>query len=526
MLRTALATAAAAATLAVTAGLPAGLPAGLSAAPPAAAATTGAPDDPFFGYDRAATYEVVGEDVRVPVRDGNELACRLYRPGTSSTTPAPGEFPGIVYEFTAYAANAEAFGQGAAYFVERGYNALVCQVRGTGESPGELDPFGPQEQRDNYDVIEWLADQPGSTGDIGQMGVSYGGHSTLLAAVNQPPSLRATIPINAISDWYENTIYRGGIPNAQIRSWQRDTAPDTLVTYPQHPTYDDFWRGRSVKSRWDKLTVPTLEINGWYDRYRNGMVENYQARPDNVWLVSGPWVHGYPEGQTADIGKGGYLAWWDRWLRHDAASPLPAAKVTSYEIPGPGVGEGWKQYAQWPPAGTRDVDLALGEDGGLRPGGGRPGIAEFTVNTETSAPEPDEQLLFRTRPVTEDVVVAGSIEARIRASFTAEEGHLAVIVYDEAPDGTRTRFTEGWLKASHRRSHADPLPVRPGRTYDLGVHVWPTHYRLAAGHRLVVRVSSDDYPEIDSVAPAGAVAVDVGARGSRLSVPVLEGSLG
>lgn len=61
--------------------------------------------------------------------------------------------------------------------------------------------------------------------------------------------------------------------------------------------------------------------------------------------------------------------------------------------------------------------------------------------------------------------------------------------------------------------------------YPLGVHVWPTHYRLDAGHRLVLRVSSDDYPEIDSVAPAGVVSVRVGVRGSTLTVPVLEGTL-
>lgn len=442
MLRRTLAVATA--TAAVAATLHGVAPAGATASSDGARDLTDqAPADPFFGYERPATYDVVREDVAVPVRDGNRLACQLYRPGTSSADPASGEFRGIVYEFTAYAANAAAFGQGAAYFVERGYNALVCQVRGSGASPGELDPFSPQEQRDNYDVIEWLADHPGSTGDIGQMGLSYGGHATLLAAVNQPPSLRAIIPINGLSDWYENTIYRGGIPNAQIRSWQAGTAPGTLVTYPQHPTYDDFWRGRSVKSRWDRLTVPTLEINGWYDRYRDGMVGNFQAQPDNVWLVSGPWVHGYPEGQHADIGRGGYLAWWDRWLRSDTSAPLPAAKVTSYEIPGPGAGEGWKQYAQWPPAGTDEVELALSAEGGLRAGGGRPGTQGFTVNTETTPPEAHEQLLFRTRPVGRDVVVAGSIEATIRASFTATEGHLAVVVYDEAPDGTRTRVTEG-----------------------------------------------------------------------------------
>ncbi|WP_036554752.1 CocE/NonD family hydrolase [Nocardioides insulae] len=486
------------------------------------------PDDPFFGYDRPATYTSVRQDLRVPVRDGSRLACQLYRPGTDEATPAPGRFPGIVYEYTAYADNAAAFGEGAGYFVERGYEALVCQARGSGESPGHLDPFSPQEQRDNYDVIEWLADRPSSTGEIGQMGLSYGAHSTLLVSVNQPPSLRATIPIMGLSDWYENTIYRGGIPNAQIRSWQEATAPETLETYPAHPTYDRFWAGRSVKSRWHKLTVPTLEINGWYDRYRDGMIGNQQARPRNVWLVSGPWTHGYPEGQHGDIGRGGYLAWWDHWLRGDDA-PLPRAKVTSYETPGPGpgpgagAGTGWQQYDQWPPSGTRRVDLALGAEGRLRRGGGKPGVATYTVNTDTSAPEDGEKLTFASAPVARDVVIAGSPEARLRARFTATEGHLATVLYDEAPDGSRTRVTEGWLKASHRNSHAEVTPVRPGRAYDLDVHIWPAHYRLKAGHRLVLRVSSDDYPEIDSTAPAGEVGISLGAGGSSLMVPVLAG---
>jgi predicted acyl esterase len=514
-----------AATIAV---LPASAVPVASAAPPggtAAAVPAAVPDDPFFSYSRPAEYRVVREDVTMPTRDGSHLACQLYRPGTSPTEPADGAFPGIVYEFTAYAQNAEAFGEGASYFVERGYNALVCQARGSGESPGTLDPFGPQEQRDNYDVIEWLAAHPSSTGDIGQMGVSYGGHSTLLAAVNQPPHLRAIIPVNGIHDWYENTIYRGGIPNAQIRQWQQSTAPGTLVTYPEHPLYDGFWRDRSVMSRWDRLTIPTLEINGWYDRYRDGMVKNYQARPDNVWLVSGPWQHGSPQGQHADIGRGGYLAWWDRWLGHDQAAPLPGARVTSYEVPGPGSGTGWHQFDEWPPAETREETLTLTHGGALSTAPGRPARAEFEVNTETDAPEAHEQLVFATEPVRDDVVLAGSPHAEIQAAFTATDGNLAAIAYDEAPDGTRTRITQGWLKASHRESHAALAPVEPGRTYTMGVHVWPTHYRLDAGHRLVLRVSSDDYPEIDSVAPSGTVSVRVGARGSTLTVPVLEGAL-
>ncbi|KNC13452.1 hydrolase [Arthrobacter sp. RIT-PI-e] len=479
------------------------------------------PDDPFFSYDRPAEYDVVREDVRVPVRDGTELACQLYRPGTSPTDVAPGTFPGIVYEYTAYARNAEQFGEEAGYFVEHGYNALVCQARGSGESPGLLDPFSPQEQRDNYDVIEWLAQHPSSTGKIGQMGVSYGGHSTLLVAVNKPPHLEAIIPANGIHDWYENTIYHGGIYSPRIRSWQASTAPSTLETYAEHPLYDDFWRDRSVMSRWENLTIPTLEINGWYDRYRDGMVKNYQARPENVWLVSGPWEHGWPSGQPEDIGLGGYLAWWDHWLQDDQAAPLPAEHVTSYEISSTGVSAGWQQFDQWPADRARELTLHLRHDGSLSRGAGRPGEQGFTVNTESTPPEPHEQLTFSTAPMRQDMVLAGDATADLRTSFTAADGNIALVLYDQAPDGTTTRVTEGWLKASHRDTHTRLSPVEPGETYDMGVHIWPTHYRIPAGHRLVLRVSSDDHPQIESTAPDGDVTVKTGARGSTLKLTVL-----
>ncbi|MFC5826002.1 CocE/NonD family hydrolase [Nonomuraea insulae] len=117
------------------------------------------PADPFFSYDRPATYEVRTERVQVPLRDGGHLACDLHRPA------ADGRFPVIVYDYTAYD-QLESLGRAAAYFVERGYNAAVCNARGSGDSPGHLDPFSAQEQRDNYDLIEWLAARPWST-DLG-----------------------------------------------------------------------------------------------------------------------------------------------------------------------------------------------------------------------------------------------------------------------------------------------------------------------------------------------------------------------
>ncbi|WP_410655184.1 CocE/NonD family hydrolase C-terminal non-catalytic domain-containing protein [Amycolatopsis sp. lyj-112] len=127
----------------------------------------------------------------------------------------------------------------------------------------------------------------------------------------------------------------------------------------------------------------------------------------------------------------------------------------------------------------------------------------------------------RARPFSRDLVLAGDLTADLEVSTTAAGGNLAAVVEDVAPDGTASRITSGWLKLSHRDGHTELSPVRPGAWYRTAVHVWPTHYRLAAGHTLRLTVSSDDYPEIDSDAPAGTVSVRVGAGGSALRMTTL-----
>ena len=474
-------------------------------------------DDPFFAYDRPEDFEVVEERVAVPVRDGAEIACDLLRPD------AEGEFPGIVYEYTAYADSVGDFAENAEYFVTRGYSALICQARGSGDSPGELDPFGPQEQEDNYDVIEWLASQDHSTGRIGQMGLSYGGHTSLLAAVNKPPHLEAIIPINGLSDWYENTIYRGGIYSPRIRDWQEAVAPATLDTYADNPLYNEFWEDRSVASRWDALDVPVLEINGWYDRYRDGMVKNHMARPESVWMVSGPWEHGYPQDQEEPFSVGAYLAWWDHWLQESDDAPLPETKIVSYELPGGEDGAGWRQFDEWPADGVEPTTLWFDDDSGLTEDPGATGTRTFSVNTSEDSASDDQQILAETAPLEDDLVIAGNILADLAVTFTADDGAVAVVVEDVDADGDATRVTEGWLRASHRDGHEDLVPVEPGTEYDLSVDVWPTHYRFLEGHQLRVRVSSDDYPEIESSAPEGEVTVRTGEGASSLTLPVLPG---
>ncbi|MDO0931139.1 CocE/NonD family hydrolase C-terminal non-catalytic domain-containing protein [Streptomyces sp. DG2A-72] len=199
---------------------------------------------------------------------------------------------------------------------------------------------------------------------------------------------------------------------------------------------------------------------------------------------------------------------------------MPGARITSYEIPGPGVGTGRHQWDAWPPRGAHTLTLALRGDGSLGTALGTRGEAAFEVNTSIEAPQSHQQLTFSTGALRRDLVLAGDAGVSLRASFTATDGNIAAVLYDETPDGTRTRITAGWLKAGHRHGHTALVPVTPGAFHGLDVHIWPTHYRIAAGHRLVLRISSDDYPEIDSDVPTCRVALEVGSHGSAVRLTV------
>src|SRR6516225_3952947 len=135
----------------------------------------------WFRYQRPAGYGVAVENVRVPARDGTSLACALFRPARGGR-PAPGRFPVVLSELFPYYGqylkptdNAE-----ATYFAARGYADLVCSTRGTYNSTGRFAGwFTPIDITDDYDVIEWAAKQPWSTGRVGQEGGSYGGINAL-----------------------------------------------------------------------------------------------------------------------------------------------------------------------------------------------------------------------------------------------------------------------------------------------------------------------------------------------------------
>src|SRR5262249_36225418 len=129
---------------------------------------------------------IIERDVSLVVRDGTTLRADVYRPEATATAPAVG----LRVPYDRSPPLAPASGLDPERAVAAGL-AVVCQdTRGRHGSEGEFIPF-IHEATDGYDTIEWVAGQPWCSGAVGMAGRSYAGATQWLAAIAQPPHLRA-----------------------------------------------------------------------------------------------------------------------------------------------------------------------------------------------------------------------------------------------------------------------------------------------------------------------------------------------
>lgn len=69
---------------------------------------------------------------------------------------------------------------------ERGFNVLLFDFRGCGRSGGRYTSLGYHEPLDVRGAVQWLWGRHGNQRPVGVLGISMGGASTLMAAVDEP----------------------------------------------------------------------------------------------------------------------------------------------------------------------------------------------------------------------------------------------------------------------------------------------------------------------------------------------------
>jgi putative CocE/NonD family hydrolase len=96
-----------------------------------------------------------------------------------------------------------------AWFASHGYNVVIQDVRGRGDSGGHFYPF-LHEKQDGAETIAWLRTLPESNGKIGMYGFSYQGMTQLLAAAAQPEGLLCISPAMAATDLFHGWFFTNG----------------------------------------------------------------------------------------------------------------------------------------------------------------------------------------------------------------------------------------------------------------------------------------------------------------------------
>ena len=168
----------------------------------------------------------ITKDVRVPMRDGIELAADIYHGTEAKPRPAlvalspygkelqalaltmpPQKRPSPMWDGCIEAGD-------ISRVVEEGYVHVIGDLRGSGASEGEhignYNAGGVSLGQDAYDFIEWVAAQPWCDGNVGMIGISYFGSMQVLAAAERPPHLKAIFVSGGHFDFYETT-YHGGV---------------------------------------------------------------------------------------------------------------------------------------------------------------------------------------------------------------------------------------------------------------------------------------------------------------------------
>lgn len=386
----------------------------------------------------------------------------------------------------------------------KNYVTVHASVRGTGCSGGEFDLFSWRSALDGREIIDWIAEQPWSNGEVAQYGHSYSGITGFMVAATRPPQLRVASLSGLIDDIYRGIVYPGGVSNygfpliwtgayrplydvgGGLQPGIREAHPEcveaastksrTVMNDPLvqglQDTDNTWYQVRSLINYAERIEVP-IHISGAYQDEQTGprgpyhLFEKVANAPVRHLLMS----NGNHGTQQSDAVERERKAFVDHFMLRGGGG-LPRTKVTTFLEMVDNKPNGVLENRTFPLETTRWTDFYLQPDGELATklppedggsdayfsGSGRQAWNYQAGGSAgapfTTADAPDE-VTYATKKFEDDVAIVGPGAATLYVSSTAPDTELFVQIIDEAPDGSRYYVQRGMLRASHRAIQRD-----------------------------------------------------------------------
>jgi len=534
-------------------------------------------------------------EAMIPMRDGVKLYTQVYSPRVRNE-PLP--FLLLRTPYGTGRLDSSRLANSQTELTAEGFIIVVQDIRGRFKSEGQFvmlrqpreskDAKAIDESTDAYDTIEWLLKNvPNNNGRAGMAGTSYGAWLTVMGTLDPHPALKAAVEQASPADmWIGDDFHHNGAFRLSygfeyaymMESSKEITDPsaviDTFDTYDwylrlgslanvnaklvhnklptwndfvNHPNYDAFWKRQGFAPWLNRVTVPILNVAGWWDQedfygpikiYE--LLEKHDSKNQNF-LVVGPWNHGgWSRSDGQKLGKIDFGSKTSEYYRKNVL-----VRFLAYHLKGKGTPDfpealtfrtganQWEKHDTWPPKSTTTRPLYFHADGKLsftpppagmnafdsyisdpanpvpyrqRPIELRTGWTTWLVEDQRFVDHRPDVLTWSTEPLDADVVVSGKIIAKLFASTTGTDSDWVVKLIDVYPEkyaadpkmgGFQLMIAGDVLRGRFRNSFEKPEPIAPGAVVPYEIGFPANDHVFLKGHRIMVQVQSTWFPVID-----------------------------
>ena len=286
----------------------------------------------------------------------------------------------------------------------------------------------------------------------------------------------------------------------------------------------------------EKVNIPICLLDGWHDIFLHIMLSSYkrlpqQVRDQSVFLI-GPWHHGGEAGGDLnypgnDIVGPFQVAAAIRWFDH-------IIKGKPYEYPIGGIHAytiGEDRWEDWGQALPSDRAIRFYLDASTKDGKARGAVSElperesmirYDYDPRNPVPSRGGRLIanhndpkggpecscvqspvgeradvisFVSEPVKESVKISGRIQAHVFVSSDAPATAFTVKISEVMPDGRAYNIRDDYTDIRWAKPEEGFTDYRPSEVRELSFDMEDICWRLKAGSRLRIDVSSSSFPQ-------------------------------
>jgi putative CocE/NonD family hydrolase len=275
--------------------------------------------------------------------------------------------------------------------VNSGYAVIVVDRPGTGASFGKYNGDPDIAANETNEILNWIAAQPWSNGEVGMFGDSIQAQIQFRAASTGNPHLKAILPATTWMDNYSAAVFPGGIRNtaltnfyvmanetfdlmatpvdqdkegsllAQARAERQNTsvlanAVADIGSLPYRDSLiangEEFWTHSStlypLLDKINRSGTPVYLINGWYDLYAGDNFLIYENLTVPKRLLVRPTDHAGIEANGSDVDYGAEAhRWFDYWLKGIDNGIMDEPPI-HYYLQGVDTAQAWQSADLWP----------------------------------------------------------------------------------------------------------------------------------------------------------------------------------